>query len=127
MRSRFIVPGVLHCAHRPILQFSETAGLKGASLANTVLISNLPASMDASGLEDMFTSVGNVVRARMAGAGQGYVEMCTPEDMQNCVLHFHGQIKDGKTLAAHEDKPYVPKAPIAASAAKGSRKKRATK
>lgn len=87
-------------------------------MANTVLISNLPASLSASDLEDMFTSVGDVITASIAGMGRGFVEMGNAEDVQNCVRHFDGQIKDGQTLVAREFKPVLPARPRALASVK---------
>ena len=87
-------------------------------MSHTVLVSNLSASITESTLEDMFTSVGNVIRAHIdfdastgASKGRGCVEMHTAEEVQDCILHFHGQVKHGKALIVRDDKPFVPTAP----------------
>jgi RNA recognition motif-containing protein len=89
---------------------------EGVSLGTELLVSNLPPSIDASALEDMFTMIGNVKSSRVEydtetglSKGRGYIEMCTPEEAENCILHFNGQDKLGQRLAVREDKPHVPK------------------
>jgi RNA recognition motif-containing protein len=88
-------------------------------LGTALLVSNLPASVDASTLEDMFTMIGNVKAARIeydvqtgVSKGRGYVEMFTPEEAENCISFFHGQEKLGQRLAVREDVPHVPKPAI---------------
>jgi RNA recognition motif-containing protein len=88
-------------------------------LGTALLVSNLPPSVDASMLEDMFTMVGNVKAARVEydndtglSKGRGFVEMFTPEEAENCILHFNGQDKFGQRLAVREDVPHVPKPAI---------------
>jgi hypothetical protein len=103
--------------------------ISGVFVANTVLISNLPSCVDASALEDMFSSVGNVVNARIAydtltgkSMERGYVEMCSAEEVQNCILRFNGQTKSGRTLIVREDKPHVSQAPrVAVKFKRGSK------
>ena len=74
----------------------------------TVRVLNLAQTVDASDLEDMFSTIGNVRSARVA-KGVGFVQMSSPSEMQDCVDHFHGQVKDGLIMMVQEDKPYVPK------------------
>lgn len=74
-------------------------------MSNTLLVSNLHPSINSSALEDMFTLVGNVRKARVeqdpdsgANLGRGSVEMATREEAENCVHHFHQQAVNGQKL-----------------------------
>jgi RNA recognition motif-containing protein len=89
-------------------------------LNTTLLVANLAASVDASELEDMFTILGNVRSARVVynedtgiSKGVGYVEMSTREELENCILHFAGQM-----IMVREDVPHVPQPPPFKTAAK---------
>jgi hypothetical protein len=53
--------------------------------------------MDSSGLEDMFSLIGNVCSAEVH-LGRGQVEMSTQEEAANGALHFHGQTVEGHRL-----------------------------
>lgn len=84
---------------------------------STILrVSNLPLCFDSSMLEDMFTVIGNVKKARVEmdtfsglSRGFGFVEMSTNEEAQDCIHYFNGQITKGSTLSVREDVPHVPK------------------
>ena len=88
-------------------------------MSATLLVANLAASVDASELESMFSIVGDVRSARIVyntetgiSKGIGYVEMSTREELENCILHFAGQImNDGQALMVRENIPFVPQSP----------------
>jgi RNA recognition motif-containing protein len=68
--------------------------------------------MDASGLEDMFTLIGNVRLARIVyqegstnSIGRGLVEMSTRQEAEDCALHFNGQTMSGNTLMVRLNEP----------------------
>lgn len=92
---------------------------KESYLNTTLLVANLAASVDASGLEEMFTIIGNVRSARIVhnkdtgnskGSGVGYVEMSTREELEDCILYFASQSpNDGKSIMVREYIPHVPK------------------
>lgn len=74
-------------------------------MTTTLSVSNLPLTMDASDLENMFTLVGDVRSARVvctagstASSGRGFVEMSTRAEAENGALHFNGQRVNGQTL-----------------------------
>ena len=78
----------------------------------TVLVSNLAPGVSASTLEDMFSIVGNVQKAVVeldatSGVSRcfGFVEMSTPSEAKDCVLHFNGQKNEGLTLMVREKQP----------------------
>ncbi|MCM2281870.1 MAG: RNA-binding protein [Bdellovibrionaceae bacterium] len=80
-------------------------------LNTSVLISNLALSIDSSMLEDMFSAIGHVRKvviqtdeATGLSRGFGLVEMSSPEEARDCVLHFDGQRKDGQILIVREEK-----------------------
>jgi RNA recognition motif-containing protein len=84
-------------------------------LGKKLLIRNLAASIDASTLEDMFMSVGNVESAtilldEITGLSQGLarVEMSTDQEAADCIERFHGQERSGRILVVVEDIPHVP-------------------
>ena len=72
----------------------------------TLSISNLPLTMDASALEDMFTLIGDVSSARVlchpdsaSSLGRAIIVMSTQQEAENCALHFNGQVIQGCTLS----------------------------
>lgn len=90
-------------------------------MSSAVLISNLDLSIDSSDLEDMFSIVGNVCKATVmvdsvSGLSQGFatVEMSTPQEARDCVLHFNGQRKEGRVLIVREEKRVAPKTRVRA-------------
>lgn len=92
----------------------------------TLLVTNLAASVDASDLENMFSIIGDVRSARIVyntetgiSKGIGYVEMSTRKELENCILHFAGQImNDGQAIMVRENIPFVPQPPPFKVAAK---------
>ena len=76
-------------------------------MGTKLLVSNLPDSVDASALEDMFTLVGDVCRVTVESSGVGRVEMSNAEQAQDGIAHFHGQVSGGQILVVREDKPHV--------------------
>ncbi len=78
----------------------------------TISISNLPLSVDASDLEDMFTVVGNVRSAQVlfgadstVSLGRGVVQMTTREEAENGKLYFNGKIMEGRALMVRMEEP----------------------
>lgn len=63
----------------------------------TVRVSNLPANFDSSKLEDLFSVVGNV-RSAVINGRSAMVEMSTPDEAQNCISYFNGQVTEQHTL-----------------------------
>ena len=79
-------------------------------------VRNLPAEFDSSDLEDLFTTVGNVLTATIEmdpttgqSRGHGRVEMSCEREAADCIERFNGYPLQGATLIVHEDKPHVPK------------------
>jgi RNA recognition motif-containing protein len=85
-------------------------------MGTKIIVLNLPQSIDASALEDMFTLVGDV-RASIIeydtasgkSTGIGHVEMSTEAQALDVISHFNGQTARGHVLVVREDKPHVPK------------------
>jgi RNA recognition motif-containing protein len=81
-------------------------------MGKKLYITNLAPSIDASELEDIFTTVGNVESAQVAiddvtgkGLGVGYIVMSTEQEAADCIARFHGQRQDGQVIAVVEDIP----------------------
>lgn len=84
-------------------------------MTTKLLVTNLPPTLDASDLEDLFTVVGDVRRAvvesdsiTQASLGIGRVEMSTVQEANDCILHFNGQRVRGSVLAVRADVPHEP-------------------
>lgn len=84
-------------------------------MSTKLLISNLPDTVSASALEDMFTMVGDVRAASIeydestgASKGVGRVEMSTISQAECGIEHFNGQSRHGRVLAVRIDRPHVP-------------------
>ncbi|MES2965888.1 MAG: RNA-binding protein [Bdellovibrionota bacterium] len=71
-------------------------------MTTTLILSNLSPDISSSALEDMFSIVGNVRSATVLQGGFAQVEMATPEEAKNCVLHFDGQRYEGVTLVVRQ-------------------------
>jgi RNA recognition motif-containing protein len=84
-------------------------------MGKRLFVRNLGSAIDATGLEDLFMTVGNVEKADVvldeetgASRGYGYVEMSTEQEAVDCISRFHGQKANGSILIVTEDKPHVP-------------------
>lgn len=78
-------------------------------------VRNLSHSVESWELEDLFTTVGTVVSAKISkdpgsglGLGIGFVEMSTEQEAADCVERFNGYPYLGQTLVVIEDRPHVP-------------------
>jgi RNA recognition motif-containing protein len=80
-------------------------------LSTTVLVSNLPLSVDSIMLKQMFSVLGNVRKAVIhldvatcLSSGYGFVEMSSKEEAKNCVRHFDVQKKkEGGSLSVRTE------------------------
>ena len=75
-------------------------------------VRNLARSMNSSSLEDIFTTVGDVVSSLIpvdpstgVSLCVGYVEMSTEQQAADCIDRFHGHKIGGQVLSVQEDKP----------------------
>lgn len=88
-------------------------------MSHTLRVTNLPQTLDCSGLEEMFTIVGNVRSTQIllndvAGISRRFalVEMSTADEVQDCLRYFNGQVNDSHALIVRQDKPHVPLPPV---------------
>ena len=103
-------------------------------MGKKLCIRNLHASVDASTLEDMFETVGNVQSASVScdvetgtSLGYGHIEMSTEQEAADCIDRFNGQEKNGRILIVIEDKPHVPNLAFTAKRRKPAAMKRKAK
>jgi RNA recognition motif-containing protein len=78
-------------------------------------IQNLDGLVDSAILNDMFSSVGEVLNAIVevkSARGNdyrvGYVEMSTRQEALDGIDRFNGQKKYGTVLVVTEDRPHIP-------------------
>lgn len=92
--------------------FASTAGSHNNPNASIyeVFVANLPYSVNWQALKDMFKECGNVIRADVELARNGYsrgfgtVLYGTPEEMQDAIARFHGYELEGRILEVREGK-----------------------
>ncbi len=85
-------------------------------MSNILVIQNFGNDVDASDLEDLFATVGDVesavVEMKTSRSGSqlrvGYVQMSTVESARHCIERFHGQTKNGLSMVVTSDQPHVP-------------------
>ncbi|GCE99328.1 mRNA-binding protein [Zygosaccharomyces mellis] len=91
---------------------SNSGGTGSGDISNApiyeVFVANLPYSVNWQALKDMFKECGNVIRADVELARNGYsrgfgtVIYGTPEEMQDAIARFHGYELEGRILEVRE-------------------------
>ncbi len=76
-----------------------------------VYVGNLAGTTDTTGLEILFSTIGNVETASIV-SGFGIVDMSTETEAVNCVEYFNGQEHDGNLLRVSQVAPQ-PRRPVA--------------
>lgn len=84
-------------------------------MGKSLYVRNLDSEFNASTLEDLFTTVGDVESAEVQvkisnGIARrvGYVKMTTEQAAIDCIARFHNQRQNGQVLVVTEDRPHVP-------------------
>lgn len=84
-------------------------------MGKKLYIQNLDGLVDSAILNDMFSSVGEVLNAAVeikSARGNdyrvGYVEMSTRQEALDGIDRFNGQKKYGTVLVVTEDRPHIP-------------------
>lgn len=85
-------------------------------MQNRLFVRDFGSDMDATTLEDIFASVGTVKKVVLktihSGSGTprlvSYIDMSSAQEVQDCIVRFHGTTTYGHTLTVTEDKPHVP-------------------
>ena len=84
-------------------------------MGKKLYIQNLDGVVDSGILNDMFSSVGEVVNATVevkSARGNdyrvGYVEMSTRQEALDAIHRFNGQKKFVNVLVVTEDRPHIP-------------------
>lgn len=90
---------------------------KGDQLANTLYIRNLGTLVNSDKLEEMFSSVGEVIAASIELKSirerlyrVAYVTMSTAQQAAEGIERFHGQKINGDSLVVTLNVPHVPSA-----------------
>ncbi len=116
----------------PVLCYTETV-TSGGLVGKKLYVQNLDGLVDSALLNDMFSSVGEVLNAQVevkSARGNdyrvGYVEMSTRQEALDGIDRFNGQKKYGTILVVTEDRPHIPLMPVLKKKVKqGSRSKQA--
>lgn len=81
-------------------------------MATKLFVGNLSFQTTNSDLESLFAQVGTVASATVImdkftgkSRGFGFVEMSTPQEVQQAVERFHGSDLHGRALTVNEAKP----------------------
>lgn len=84
-------------------------------MGKRLYVRNLSDTIDSDLLEEMFSSVGDVISAivqiknvRGKDYRVGYVEMSSESEASDGIDRFHDQKKHGLVLTVTEDTPHVP-------------------
>lgn len=84
-------------------------------MGNRLAIRNIGDLINSDILEEMFSSVGDVLNSRIEvkcirgnDYRVGYIEMENEQQAIDGIDRFHGQKKHGAVLVVTEDKPHVP-------------------
>lgn len=100
-------------------------------MGNRLSIRNLGDIINTDTLEEMFSSVGDVLHTRIEikcirgnDYRVGYVEMETEQQAADGIDRFHGQKKHGAILVVTEDKPHIPLVKASKSKVAKSKEKR---
>ena len=97
-------------------------------MGKKLYVQNLDGLVDSALLNDMFSSVGEVLNASVeikTARGNdyrvGYVEMSTRQEALDGIDRFNGQKKYGTILVVTEDRPHIPLLPILKNSKKKSK------
>lgn len=84
-------------------------------MGTKLYVRNFGTQLDATALEDLFMTVGDVESAVVSidsstGVERrvGYVKMATEQQAMDCIHRFNGQSNQGYTMIVTEDAPHVP-------------------
>ncbi|HRY60047.1 MAG TPA: RNA-binding protein [Patescibacteria group bacterium] len=83
-----------------------------------VYVGNLPYSVTADALKEIFAKAGNVVSATVISdkfsgrsKGFGFVEMASEEEMQKAISEFDGYDMEGRQLKVNQARPMEERKP----------------